>query len=540
MNNIDNLLLIDMIKGGKLNLELHKELINNLNVFPVPDGDTGTNMSLTIASSVKEIDALLDSNTPNIMQALSKGALKGARGNSGVILSQIFKGFATVFAKQRPLNAKAFAEALKAGAISAYDAVSIPKEGTILTVIRVMGDYANRIAGRKNTLLEFFEAVLKKGEETLEKTPEMLPVLKKAGVVDAGGKGLLVIFWGMYNVLAGIEMKLLEEDEVAPAGLGQLFADVHDLDNIQFGYCTEYFITNLNATATTADIERLRLDLGKIGDSVIVVGDLQLVKVHVHTNKPNKALEYALKLGELDKLKIENMHQQHRELVNNRQRQDKKRFGMLAISSGSGLKEVFSELGVDVVLEGGQTMNPSVSDIVGAVDSIAAQTVFVLPNNKNIILAAEQARELARNKLVVIATENIPEGVAAAIAFDENSSEEQNATNMQAASGSVRCVQITHAIRDAEIDGFQLKVGDIIAVENEIIAKGGSSEEVITEVFNDIIDDSVSTVTLYYGEQVEVAQAQALCDTLREKYVDVDIDICYGGQQYYFYIISIE
>jgi len=529
-----------MIKGGKLNLELNKELINNLNVFPVPDGDTGTNMSLTIASSVKEIDALTDNEIPSIMQALSKGALKGARGNSGVILSQIFKGFASVFVKARPLNAKALADALKAGAISAYDAVSIPKEGTILTIIRVMGDYASRISGRKNTLLEFFEAVLKKGEETLQKTPEMLPVLKKAGVVDAGGKGLLVIFWGMYNVLAGIEMKALAQEEVTPFGESQLFADVHDLDNIQFGYCTEYFITNLNATATTADIERLRMDLGKIGDSVIVVGDLQLVKVHVHTNKPNKALEYALKLGELDKLKIENMYQQHRELVNNRQKKEKKRFGMLAISSGVGLKDVFGELGVDVVLEGGQTMNPSVADIVGAVDSIAAQTVFVLPNNKNIILAAEQARELVSNKLVVIATENIPEGVAAAIAFDENSNEEQNTTSMQSASGSVKCVQITHAVRDAEIDGFQLKIGDIIAVDNEIIAKGNSSEVVIKEIFSKLIDDLVSTVTLYYGEQVEQTQAQALCDSLRQIYNDVDIDICYGGQQYYFYIISIE
>lgn len=540
MNNIDNFLLIDMLKGGKLNLELNKELINNLNVFPVPDGDTGTNMSLTLASSIKEIDALQEKDISSVMQALSKGALKGARGNSGVILSQIFKGFASVFTKQRVFNVKALAEAFNAGAISAYDAVSIPKEGTILTIIRIMGEFAGKLSAKKLSLIEFFEAVLKKGEETLEKTPEMLPVLKKAGVVDAGGKGLLIIFQGMYNVLAGIEMKPAETVEEQPSPQTQLVADIHDLDNIQFGYCTEYFIINLHATTTTADIERLRLDLCKIGDSVIVVGDLQLVKVHVHTNEPNKALEYALKLGELDKLKIENMHEQHRELLRNRSQVEAKKFGMIAVSSGQGIKEVFGELNVDVVIEGGQTMNPSVADIVSAVDSVNAKTVFVLPNNKNIILAAEQARELAHNKLVVIATENIAEGVAAAIAFDENASEDQNTINMQSAAGQVKCIQITHAIRDAEIDGFQLKIGDIIAVEHEIIAKGSSNEEVVKEVFTTQIDDSVSTVTLYFGEEVEKGTAEALRDALRVSYPDIDIDICHGGQQHYSYIISIE
>lgn len=529
-----------MIKGGKLNLELNKELINNLNVFPVPDGDTGTNMSLTIASSVKEIESLQENDIVSVMQALSKGALKGARGNSGVILSQIFKGFASVFAKQRQVCVKSLAEAFNAGAISAYDAVSIPKEGTILTIIRVMGEYASRISGKKLSLLDFFESVLKKGEETLEKTPEMLPVLKKAGVVDAGGKGLLIIFYGMYNVLAGIEMKAIESEQVDSLSDSQFVADVHDLDNIEFGYCTEYFIINLYATTTTADIERLRLDLGKIGDSVIVVGDLQLVKVHVHTNVPNKALEYALKLGELDKLKIENMHEQHREILKMRKKEAIKAFGMIAVSSGEGIKAVFNELGVDVIIEGGQTMNPSVSDIVNAVDSISAKTVFVLPNNKNIILAAEQARELARNKLVVIATENIVEGVAAALAFDENADEDGNTIGMQSAAGQVHCVSITHAVRDAEIDGFTLNIGDIIAVDNEIIAKGSTNQEVVREVFSSMINENVAMVTLYYGDEVNEKEAEKLRDSLREDYPDIDLEICYGGQAHYSYYISIE
>lgn len=542
MTNIDSLLLKDMIKGAKLNLDINKDLINSLNVFPVPDGDTGTNMSLTLASSVKEIDALEQDDIPSIMQALSKGALKGARGNSGVILSQILKGIASVFSNHRAISSKSLAEAFKAGAVSAYDAVSIPKEGTILTIIRIIGDYAGKIANRKISVVEFLDAVLKKGEETLAKTPDMLPVLKKAGVVDAGGKGLLIILYGMYNTLAGIEMKPLDEKmpDLSDFREGKLAVDVHNLDEIEFAYCTEYFVINLLPTATMADIERLRMELNKIGDSVIVVGDLQLIKVHIHTNEPNKALEYALKLGELDKLKIENMLEQHRELVLSQEKKELKPFGMVAICAGDGIREVFIDLNADAVLEGGQTMNPSVADIVEIVDSINAETVFILPNNKNIILAAEQARELTKSKLVVIATVNVPEGIASAIAYDPNSTEDKITVDMQNAAGEVRCIQVTHSVRETNIDGFDLKVGDIIAVDKSIIAKGATSEEVVNTVFAECIDEDVSTVTLYYGEDVKEKEAKELASSLQNKYDEIDIEVCYGGQPHYFYLISIE
>lgn len=540
--NIDNILLKEIIRGGQKNLEVNKAYVDNLNVFPVPDGDTGTNMSLTMNSTVKEVDGENSENVADIIKAFSKGALKGARGNSGVILSQIFKGMAEVISQAKIINTKTFAKALSNGAIIAYDAVTQPKEGTILTVIRVIGDYANKIASRNTDFISFFEKIIKKGNEILAETPEMLPVLKKAGVVDAGGQGLIYILVGMYNILAGIEIIAIEEKGFEGSSEKQVYfeADIHDLDEIKFGYCTEFFVINLKKSSTTADIDKLRDKLSEIGDSVIVVGDLQLIKVHVHTNNPDKALSYALSIGELDKPKIENMFEQNRNLLKARAKQVKKAQGMVSISSGEGFRTLFTELGVDAVLEGGQTMNPSVSDIVNIVNSVAADTVFVFPNNKNIILACEQAKELTKNNLVIIATTNIPMGVSAAMTFDMEASVEENIRSMQNAANSIKSLQVTHAVRDTEMDGFNLHNGDIIGLEKGIIAQGNDPNEVAEKIVDMALNDELYTITIYYGKDIEENKASELQEKLISKYPDRDVISVFGGQPHYFYFLSLE
>ncbi|NCA93095.1 DAK2 domain-containing protein, partial [bacterium] len=401
MINIDNTQLKEMFRGGYQNLMLNKDYVDQLNVFPVPDGDTGTNMGLTMTATIKEMDLVDGKTVKETAQSFAKGALKGARGNSGVILSQIFRGMSEILSDVSSINTKIFAKALLSGSNKAYDAVTQPKEGTILTVIRVVGEFAVKTAGRTSNFIEFFTKILQKGEETLKDTPRLLPVLAKAGVVDSGGQGLMFILTGMYNILAGIEMKPFFEEEKEKTVDFEL--DEHDLENIQYAYCTEFFIINLKPITTMADIDRLRDNLSNIGDCVLVVGDLQMVKVHVHTNTPDKALGYALAIGELNLPKIENMLEQNRQLQANKKK-ERKETGLLAISSGEGFRNIFLELGADKVLEGGQTMNPSVDDIVKYITDINANNVFVLPNNKNIILACELAQKLVEFNLVVIAT----------------------------------------------------------------------------------------------------------------------------------------
>lgn len=543
ITHIDNNLLRELIKGGQKNLELNKAYVDSLNVFPVPDGDTGTNMSLTMNATVKEVEFETSENIADIIKAFSKGALKGARGNSGVILSQIYKGMAEVMSQAKIINTKTFAKALSNGSNIAYDAVTQPKEGTMLTVIRMIGDYANKIASRNTDFIEFLEKIITKGNQVLDETPEMLPVLKKAGVVDAGGQGLLFILTGMYNILAGIEMKAVEgtESTLSEAPKQVFFeTDIHNLDSIEFGYCTEFFIINMKKNITTADIDKLRDKLYELGDCVIVVGDLQLVKVHIHTNNPDKALGYALMLGELDKPKIENMFEQNRQLVKARQKQQKKPQGMVSICSGEGFNTLFTELGVDAVLEGGQTMNPSVSDIVDIVNSVAADTVFVLPNNKNIILACEQAKELTSNNLVVIATTNIPMGVAAAMTFDLDTSVEENTRVMQKSACAIKCLQVTHAVRDTEMDGFNLHNGDIIGLDKGIVAQGSDVNEVTIQTIESALTDDYSTITLFYGKDIDENQANSLQEKLMNKYPDRDVIAVNGGQPHYFYLISLE
>ena len=539
---IDTSRVREMFEGGALNLENNINLVNSLNVFPVPDGDTGTNMTMTMTSSVKEMAAVEENRMDLVCQALAKGALRGARGNSGVILSQIFKGMASVLGDSDEVTTKIFARALKAGSDSAYDAVTYPKEGTILTVIRLVAQYSVKISSKKSDFEDFFKLILTKGAEVLDATPEMLPVLKKAGVVDAGGKGLLLILEGMYNVLTGVKMEKTAETEAVSLPEMQSegeFTDSHDPDEIHFQYCTEFFIINLFKKTTLSDIDKLRDKLNKIGDCVIVVGDLSLVKVHVHTNNPDKALGYALQLGELDKPKIENMVEQNKALKK-KEKAPLKPTALVSICTGDGIAKIFKELRVDKILEGGQTMNPSVSNIVDLVDSVGAKTVYILPNNGNIVLAAEQAKELTKAKLVVIATKNIPQGIAAAMNFNHDANEEENTEMMRRAIQNVRSGQVTHSVRDTEMDGFELKNGDIIGIYDKIVAKGSDINEVTKALVEKMLTDDSASISLYYGEGVDKETADKLVEELTEEYPFHDVMAYEGGQQHYYYYVSVE
>ena len=419
--------LRDLFHGGKLNLAINRQLVDNLNVFPVPDGDTGTNMTLTMAATVKEMDAVQQDDVRAVADAVAKGALKGARGNSGVILSQILKGMSSVLGAEKTITTKVFASALRAGSVKAYDAVVNPKEGTILTVIRLVGDYAMKAARRYSDFIEFFTKIIKRGNEVLAETPKLLPVLAKAGVVDSGGQGLLFILEGMLNVLTGVPMEEPPADaeqnnhQQAPVSLE------NDYENITFTYCTEYFIINLKKQTTLADIDKLRDKLCKIGDCVLVVGDLSVVKVHVHTNTPNIALEYALKMGDLDNMKIENMREQYNR-IHGASIKEHTEVGLLSICTGDGFRQIFNDFGAEV-MEGGQTMNPSVDDIVKNVKKVNADTVYVLPNNKNIILACEQAVSLVDCNLVIVPSSDVVQGIAAITGFEPDSDPETNKNN---------------------------------------------------------------------------------------------------------------
>ncbi len=536
-----------MILVGAKQLDVNRAKVDALNVFPVPDGDTGTNMSLSMQSAVKELMACQSNAFAEVCDSVSKGALRGARGNSGVILSQILKGICSVLKKEeKDVDTKTFAKAMAEGTKVAYSAVSAPKEGTILTVIRMMGEYAMKIHSKKKVFEEFLEDVLAEGDRALALTPELLPVLKKAGVVDSGGVGLMVIFKGFLSALTGEEVS--DTYAADDAGVGsEVDADDNsailsmDIGDIQYAYCTEFFIINLKKSTTLSAIDRLREKLMGIGDSVICIGDLEFVKVHVHTNQPGRALTYALELGELEKLKIENMLQQNRELKA-KMEAERKEMGMLAICTGSGLSEIFKDLFVDRVIEGGQTMNPSANDIANAAQKINAEHIFVFPNNKNIILAAEQAKTLVENKkLHVIPTKNVPQGFAAALEFNPEVSAEENKTNMIHALDNIKVGQVTYAVRNTSLNGFTIKEGDVIGLDDKkILAKSQSLDETVLKLIGKMKEDFHQVITLYYGEDVKEEDVQALCDEISEKYPDCDVDFHNGGQAVYYYIISME
>ena len=538
---INGAMLKTMILTASKCLEINRVNVDSLNVFPVPDGDTGTNMSLTVQSAVKELMNCKSNKMEDVAEAVLRGALRGARGNSGVIVSQILRGICSSLKKCEEADTKAFANALMNGAEIAYGAVSKPKEGTILTVIRMLAEHAQTARKKHTDFEEFFPDIIKAGNDAVALTPELLPVLKKAGVVDAGGKGLMVIFEGMLKALMG---ETVSADEVIPDAIStetaMEHADIMSLGEIEFAYCTEFFIININPKTTLADIERLKEFLMTIGDCVIVIGDLEFVKVHVHTNQPGVALSKALELGELDKLKIENMLEQNRALMK-KYEEEKKEMGMMSVSAGDGITSIFKDLMVDQVIEGGQSMNPSASDIADAVQRINAENVFVFPNNKNIILAAEQAKALVSNKTIhVIPTKNIPQGFSAALAFNPELPVDENKTNMIHALDAVTVGQVTYAVRNTKLYGFDLKIGDIMGLDNKkILAKGKNVSEVTIELIEKLRSGE-EIITLYYGQDVKEEEAEALQAVIQEKYPDCDVELHYGGQPIYYYYIALE
>lgn len=543
LKTINGASLRKMFVGGVALLDQNKKLVDALNVFPVPDGDTGTNMFLTLKSAINEVNNCIGNEISDLCEAFSKGALRGARGNSGVISSQIVKGLCSTLASSKEINTKTLAKAITEGCRIAYKAVTVPKEGTILTVIRVMSESATEIAKKTSDIEEFLKLVIDCGEDILQQTPEMLPVLKKAGVVDAGGRGIIVVFTGFLRALSGEDFDYVFEDSKPVQTAEDVIADISNLADIEFGYCTEYMIINMNKKTTEADIDKLREKLMKIGDSVLCLGDLNLVKVHVHTNTPNIALGYALELGELYNLKIENMREQNRELKKKAQgqQQELKENGMISVAPGKGIADLMRDLTIDNIIEGGQTMNPSANDIAQAASKVPAKNVFVFPNNKNIILASEQAKGLTDKNLIVIPTKSVPEGISAALAFSPEASVEENTRAMTDSISAVKSASVTYAVRATHVDGFDLNVGEIIGLDDKsILSKGTSISDTTKDLVSKLINDSISSITLFYGEDVKPVEADLLQQELADKYPNTEITAIYGGQPVYYYIISLE
>ncbi|MBQ2833502.1 MAG: DAK2 domain-containing protein [Clostridia bacterium] len=549
-----------MIIAGANLLEQNREAIDALNVFPVPDGDTGTNMSLTMKSTVKEIAAQDVPSASKLAGLAARGALKGARGNSGVILSQILRGFSRGIEGCETIDAEAFAKGLRSGADTAYKAVMKPKEGTILTVIRVIAEDAQRYVAKKpRTVAEVLDKMIRSGEAILEKTPDMLPALKQAGVVDSGGQGLLTVFKGWRAAYNG------EKIEETSAGVGSAatfeFEDDHDsLEELTFKYCTEFIIQDLNEGVTEDDINKFRTRLGRIGDSVVCVGDFEFVKVHVHTNDPGKAIQWACAIGDLVNLKIDNMAEERRERMAKaeaaqkaaeqqrmqeeaaKEEEPKKEYGMVAVSLGEGFSSIFTDLGVDHIVEGGQTMNPSIEDILDAIHGVRAKNVIVLPNNSNVILAASQAAELADDvNVIVLPTKNVAMGIGAVIAFNPEASAEENREEMTAAAEQVKTGQVTFAVRDTVFEDKEIKEGNIIGIHNgRIETVGEDIHDIARDLVGHVVEEGDSLITIYYGQDTSEADAQMLGDEVAEQFPDLDVEVQYGGQPLYYYLISAE
>ena len=543
---IDGLLLRDMVMAGAAMLENNRDSVDALNVFPVPDGDTGTNMSLTMTAAIRELSQKEYVHAGEAADAMAKGALRGARGNSGVITSQLYRGFAHGLEGVERISVKDFAAALKSGSEYAYKAMMKPKEGTILTVARVIAEEAMKQAEKAPEDFDaLFDVILTSGEAILKKTQQMLPALTQAGVVDAGGRGLLLIYMGYSKALRGEEIPKETLDFSADGEV--VFADDHNLlGEIKYAYCTEFLIQNLLPEVTDEDINTFRRKLNRIGDCVLVVGDLSLVHIHVHTNEPGKALNYGGALGELVDLKIENMLQQRRDKAAAEQENQKnnppKPSGILAVSVGEGFDAIFHDLGVDQIVEGGQTMNPSIEDISEGIAKINAKSVFVFPNNSNVILAAQQAAELAGDKHVyVIPTKNVAMGIAGIIAYQEDAGDDDNVKNMNEAAQRVRTCTVTYAVRDSVIENLKIKEGDIIGLNNgKVEAKGKSALLVAKDLMQKIVTGDDELITVYYGSDVSEEDAQTLTNDLAELFGDCDVEMHKGGQPLYYYLISVE
>ena len=537
---IEGKMLRDMFVSGANNLQNHKELVDKLNVFPVPDGDTGTNMSLTISYAMKELAKVENDSITEIGKSLSKGSLMGARGNSGVILSQIIRGFSKSIEGKEQISTEDLAKAFKNGSDTAYKAVIKPIEGTILTVVRESGEYAIKAAKKEKDLLKFLEMVIDEANKSLERTPELLKNLKEAGVVDSGGKGLVLIYEGMYEALKGNPIKAKDLNDSNVSEVKQAGTSINTED-IKFCYCTE-FILESNSISDT-EIRDIML---KHGDSLAVVGDEGIIKVHVHTNDPGLVLQDALKHGQLVTIKIENMKLQHENtLVGDTdeiaQSVEEKEYGFIATSMGEGLAKIFKDFGVDYIIEGGQTMNPSTEDFMKAIDSINAKNIFIFPNNSNIIMAANQAKELSDKNIIVIPTKNTPQGFTALVNFNADASVEENEQALMESLTMVKSGQVTFAVRDTVMNDVEVKEGNIIGIaESKLMDAGDSVDEITTSLVEKLVDEDSAIITLFYGEDVTEEDANNLRDELEEKFEDLDIELYYGGQPLYYYLISVE
>lgn len=553
--------------AGANRINSRKDYINELNVFPVPDGDTGTNMSLTILAAAKEVGAVEEPTMATICKAISNGSLRGARGNSGVILSQLFRGFTKAVSKADSLGKDEITAGFTRAVETAYKAVMKPKEGTILTVAKGMADKAEELVDEDMDVIEFCEAIVAYGYEVLSKTPDMLPVLKEAGVVDSGGQGLMEVLQGIVDALTGKVTEIEVPAEAASMSSAVISAPKADIStaDIKFGYCTEFIIL-LDKPLTKEEEKGLKKFFLSIGDSLVLVADEEICKVHVHTNHPGQAFETALTFGALSNMKIDNMRLEHQEkLIKDaeneaaRQRQQEaeeekltaqeaakaqpaKEVGFIAVSAGEGLTDIFKGLGVDYLIEGGQTMNPSTEDMLNAIDQVNAKNIFILPNNKNIILAAEQARDLTEDKkIVVLPTKTIPQGISAMIGYMPEASVDENAENMKDAYQDIASGQVTYAVRDTSIDGKEIHNGDIMGInDGGIAAVGKDLMETTIDLLSTMVDEDSELICLYYGADVSKQDADALSDEIEEKFPECEVEVNFGGQPIYYYMISVE
>ena len=546
-NTVDAKMLGRMFLAGAKNLEAKKEWINELNVFPVPDGDTGTNMTLTILSAASEVSALENPTMKTLAKAISSGSLRGARGNSGVILSQLLRGFTKTIEHYDTVDAPAFAKAFEKGVETAYKAVMKPKEGTILTVAKGAADKALEIAEDCRDLSSFFADVIAHAEHVLSRTPDMLPVLKEAGVVDSGGHGLVEVLKGAYDGYLGKEIDMNFEK---PKSSGMSKPVSAEESNIKFGYCTE-FIIMLEKEFPEKEEQTFKEYLMSIGDSLVVVADDEIVKVHVHTNDPGMAIQKALTYGQLSNMKIDNMRLEHHEKVikeaeklaaQQREAVPEKEVGFISVSVGDGMGDIFRDLGADYLIEGGQTMNPSTEDVLKAIEQVHAKNIFVFPNNKNIILAANQARDLTEDKnIIVIPTKTIPQGITAMINYVPEKTVEQNTEEMLQCIGNVKTGQVTYAVRDTKIDDKEIRQGNIMGIgDHGILAVGEGVEGITMETIDAMVDEDTEIISVYYGSDVSAEDAQRLGEKLEERYPDFDVEVNDGGQPIYYYVVSVE
>lgn len=548
INTINAEMLKKMFLAGAKSLEIKKEWINELNVFPVPDGDTGTNMTLTIISAVKEVNGVSQVTVANLAKAISSGSLRGARGNSGVILSQLLRGFTKGIRDYEELDSVILAHAFEKAVATAYKAVMKPKEGTILTVARGFSEKAVALAAECDDLQEFFEILLKEGRNVLARTPDMLPVLKEAGVVDSGGQGLVEILRGAFDAFLGKDIDL--NFDMPDTGKVVKISAQAEMD-IKFGYCTEFIIV-LDKKLHQQDEMVFKEYLSSIGDSIVCVADDDIVKIHVHTNDPGLAIQKALTLGSLSRIKIDNMREEHQEKLFKQSEKEAaeakavtappKETGFISVSIGEGVGEIFRGLGVDYLIEGGQTMNPSTEDMLNAITAVNAKTIFILPNNKNIILAANQAQALTKDKtVVVIPSKTIPQGITAIINYVPEKSFEENEAAMSASIAQVKTGQITYAVRDTHLDDKEIHEGDIMGIDDHgIVAVGQDITTITQETIAQMVDEDAELISIYYGAEVSKEDAKKLNDSIQEQYPDCDVELNYGGQPIYYYVVSVE